>query len=248
MPFTFELDNLMNRDRRVAPTIDPSRAWLHVTDMQVTCTDPQASCFLPGGNGAPSGDECVTACQRVISRCREAGIPVSWSMFGVNDDGSDAGVFLDNVRFWYPNGGSDSKWSDPESEIDPRLGRLPDEPVFRRPKPSVFFGTLFHNYLTAHDIRYLILVGLSTSSCVRNTAIDASNFNIRTLVLADCTTAYDEPGSAATYVEALKNVQGQYGDVITSDEFFAMLDKAGSRAVDRLYRYSLSYQLDPMIS
>ena len=104
-------------------------------------------------------------------------------------DGSDAGLFLDKVRFWYPNGGSDAKWGDPESEIDPRMHRRPEEPVFRRPVPSAFFGTLLERFLTSNRIEYLIIVGLSTSYCVRNTAIDASNYNFRPIVLADCTTA-----------------------------------------------------------
>jgi nicotinamidase-related amidase len=226
MPFEFDLDSLMNRDHLVAPTIDPARTWLHVTDMQITTTDPGATGYLTGGDGAPSGDDTVHACNRVIERCRAEGIGVSWSMFGVADDGSDAGLHLDKVRFWYPDGGSDNKWSDPESEIDPRMSRLPHEHVFRRPKPSAFAGTLLHQVLTANRIEYLVIVGLSTSYCVRNTAIDAFNFNIRAIVLADCTTAYDPTGTSGAYVEALRNVQGNYGDVITSAEFFQLLDKA----------------------
>lgn len=226
MPFSIDLDALMDRRHKVAPTIDPKKAWLHVTDMQTTCTDPKASCYLPGGNGIPSGDETVASCNEVIRRCRELGIPVSWSMFGVNDDFSDAGVFEQKVHFWYPNGGSYSKWSDPESEIDPRMDRLPDEPVFKRPKPSAFFGTLLHNYLTHAGVEYLIVVGLSTSYCIRNTVIDASNFNIKTLTVADCTSAYDPSGEPHAFLEALKNIEGQYGDVITSAELFEMFDAA----------------------
>jgi nicotinamidase-related amidase len=232
MPFEIDLDAIMDRRHKVAPTIDISKAWLHVTDMQITCTDPQASCFLPGGAGVPSGDECVTLSNQIIKRCRELGIPISWSMFGINDDFSDAGLFEQKVHFWYPNGGSFSKWGDPESEIDPRMDRREDEPVFKRPKPSAFFGTMMHNYLTAHGVEYLILVGLSTSFCIRNTAIDASNFNIKSLTVADATSAYDVPGSNAGFIEALKNIEGQYGDVITSSELFEMLDaaQAGSAA------------------
>ena len=229
MPFEIDLDRLIDRKCRVAPTIDPARAWLHVTDMQVTCTDPKASGYLKGGHGIPSGDECVASCNRVIDRCRQEGIRVSWSMFGVEPDGSDAGLFLDKVRFWYPNGGSDAKWGDPESEIDPRMHRDPKEPVFKRPVPSAFFGTLFERYLTSNRIEFLIIVGLSTSYCVRNTAIDASNYNFRPIVLADCSTAYDPYEKTAGYVEALRNVQGQYGDVITSDELFKMFDEAKRR-------------------
>jgi nicotinamidase-related amidase len=228
MPFTFDLDELMDRRFKVAPTIDPARTWLHVTDMQITTTDPNASGYLTGGDGAPSGDETVAACKKVIERCRAAGIGVSWSEFGVADNGADAGLHLDKVRFWYPNGGSDNKWSDPESATDPRLERLEHEPMFRRPKPSAFAGTLLHQVLTGNNIEYLIIVGLSTSYCVRNTAIDAFNFNIRALVLADCTTAYDPTGTSGAYVEALRNVQGNYGDVLTSEEFFQMLDEAAN--------------------
>lgn len=226
MSFILDLDKLIDRKCRVAPKIDPARTWLHVTDMQVTCTDPKASGYLKGGNGIPSGDECVVACNRVIDRCRDEGIGISWSMFGVEPDGSDAGLWLDKVRFWYPNGGSDAKWGDSESEIDPRMHRYDDEPVFRRPVPSAFFGTLFERYLTSNRIECLVIVGLSTSYCVRNTAIDASNHNFRPIVLADCTSAYDPYEEGAGYIEALRNVQGQYGDIITSDELFDMLDEA----------------------
>lgn len=226
MPFTINLDEVIDRKCRVAATIDPARTWLHVTDMQVTCTDPKASGYLKGGHGIPSGDETVHSCNRVIDRCRAENIPISWSMFGVEPDMSDAGTFLDKVRFWYPNGGSDSKWGDPESEIDPRMHRRPEEPVFRRPVPSAFFGTLFERFLTSRRVEYLIIVGFSTSYCVRNTAIDASNHNFRPIVLADCTTAYDPYGTTGGYIEALRNIQGQYGDILTSDELFAMLDEA----------------------
>ena len=226
MTFTLDLDKLIDRKCRAAPKIDPNRAWLHVTDMQITCTDQNASGYLKGGNGVPSGEECVVACNRVIDRCREEGIGVSWSMFGVEADGSDAGLFLDKVRFWYPNGGSDSKWGDPESEIDPRMHKRSAEPIFRRPVPSAFYGTLLERFLTSNQVEFLIIVGISTSYCVRNTAIDASNHNFRPLVLADCTTAYDPYKEDAGYIEALRNVQGQYGDVITSDELFEMLDEA----------------------
>jgi nicotinamidase-related amidase len=240
MPFSLDLDKLIDRKCRVAPKIDLARTWLHVTDMQVTCTDPNASGYLKGGHGIPSGDECVASCNAVIDRCHEEGVGVSWSMFGVEADGSDAGLFLDKVRFWYPNGGSDAKWGDAESEIDPRMHRKPDEPVFRRPVPSAFYGTLLERFLTSNRIEYLIVVGLSTSYCVRNTAIDASNHNFRPIVLADCTTAYDPYGETGGFVEALRNVQGQYGDVITSTELFAMFDEAkhtrpitGSRVTDQ---------------
>lgn len=226
MPLTLDLDKLMDRSVRIAPTLDPSRTWLHVTDMQVTCTDPKASGYLVGGGGAPSGDDCVGVCNDVIRRARQSSVPVSWSRWGVRADGLDAGLYNDKVRFWYPNGGSDGKFGDPETEIDPRMDRRPEEPVLDRPKFSVFNGTVFENMLTARRIEYLILVGLSTSYCIRNTAIDAWNLNIRTLVVADATTAYDVDPENPAYKEALKNIQGTYGDVVTAAELFDMFDAA----------------------
>jgi nicotinamidase-related amidase len=230
MPLEIDLDKLMDRSVRLAPEVDLSRTWLHVTDMQTTCTDPSASGFIRGGGGTPSGDDCVTVCNDIIDRCRELGIHVSWSRWGVRADGLDAGLYNDKVRFWYPNGGSDGKFGDPETEIDPRMHFDPSEPVFDRPKFSVFNGTTFENILTANRIEYLILVGLSTSYCIRNTAIDAWNLNIRSLVVADATAAYDVDPENPAYREALKNVQGTYGDVVRSDELFAMLERAEARA------------------
>jgi nicotinamidase-related amidase len=230
MPLEIDLDQLMDRSVRLAPDLDLSRTWLHVTDMQTTCTDPSASGYIRGGGGTPSGDDCVSACNDIIDRARELGIPVSWSRWGVRPDGLDAGLYNDKVRFWYPNGGSDGKFGDAETEIDPRMHFQEGEPVFDRPKFSVFNGTTFENMLTANRIEYLILVGLSTSYCIRNTAIDAWNLNIRSVVVADATAAYDHDPQNPAYREALKNVQGTYGDVVTSSELFGMFDEANAKA------------------
>lgn len=226
MPLEIDLDELMDRNHRVAPDLDVTRTWLHVTDMQTTCTDPNASGYIRGGGGTPSGNDCVEISNDIVDRCRELGIPVSWSRWGVRADGLDAGLYNKKVRFWYPNGGSDGKFGDPETEIDPRMHVQDGDPIFDRPKFSVFNGTVFENLLTANRIETLILVGLSTSFCVRNTAIDAWNLNIPTLVVADATAAYDVDPQNPAYREALKNIQGTYGDVVTSTELYEMFDRA----------------------
>jgi nicotinamidase-related amidase len=60
-------------------------------------------------------------------------------------------------------------------ELDPRLGRLPTEPIIRKRYASAFKGTNFDVMLTALGIDTLIVTGLSTSHCVYATCRDATD-------------------------------------------------------------------------
>ena len=72
---------------------------------------------------------------------------------------------------------------------------------------------------------------MSATHCVYGTAVDASILNYKPIVLADCTTAMTvetKPGAVANHatLHFLRNIQGLYGDVRTSEEFLGMVDEA----------------------
>jgi maleamate amidohydrolase len=72
---------------------------------------------------------------------------------------------------------------------DPRADEWPDEyaprpqdTIILKNKPSCFFGTPLESFLRYEDVDSLVVVGVSTSGCVRAAVTDAFSHNFRILV------------------------------------------------------------------
>ena len=63
----------------------------------------------------------------------------------------------------------------PLFELDPRVGRRPDERIIRKKYASAFKNTNLLDMLTAMGIDTLIVTGVSTSHCVYATCRDAAH-------------------------------------------------------------------------
>ena len=114
-----------------------------------------------------------------------------------------AAVFLRKVpalRILRPG----SRWV----EIDPRLGRLPSEPVIAKAGASAFFGVPFAAMLAGRDT--LIVCGASTSGCVRATVVDAMQHGLAPIVPRECV----GDRSPRAHEQALDDISGRYGDVV----------------------------------
>ena len=69
----------------------------------------------------------------------------------------------------------------------------------------------------------LVIIGVTTNFCVRYTVEDAFSLDYHVLVIADCTTATNDPiqyavGGIGQYIAALKDFQIGLGDVWTLAE------------------------------
>ena len=80
-----------------------------------------------------------------------------------------------------------------EYTSDPRADEWPAEyapreqdVVVLKNKPSPFFGTPLESWLCYEGIDSLIVVGISTSGCVRAGVLDGFNHNFRVTVIGDC--------------------------------------------------------------
>jgi maleamate amidohydrolase len=80
-----------------------------------------------------------------------------------------------------------------EYTSDPRADEWPAEyapreqdVVVLKNKPSPFFGTPLESWLRYEGIDSLIVVGISTSGCVRAGVLDGFNHNFRVTVIGDC--------------------------------------------------------------
>ena len=105
-------------------------------------------------------------------------------------------------------------------DLDPRLGRLPNEKIVRKRSASCFAGTNLQNMLTRLNVDTLIVTGVSTSHCVYATCRDACD-SFRVIIPRE---AVGERCQIMHWVNLL-DLDIDVGDVVPVDEVLAYLNK-----------------------
>ena len=100
-------------------------------------------------------------------------------------------------------------------EIQPQS----DEFVLEKTKASAFFCTPLLTYLHQRKVDSLIVVGTTTSGCVRATVVDAASYGFPTLVVEDA--CFDR--SRFAHAANLFDIQMKYGEVVTTSSAVDML-------------------------
>jgi len=164
------------------------------------------------------GWRSVDAGKRIMAAARQAGAPIIYTRFVLEKSGADGGMFARKVRL----GAGDYTFlagthgAEIIEDIRPGAGDL----VIDKKKASAFFGTPLQAYLTDRAIDTLIILGGSTSNCVRATAVDGAQSNYRVMVPEEA--VFDRlPFSHAA---ALFDLDRTFADVVTTDETVAYLD------------------------
>jgi maleamate amidohydrolase len=174
--------------------------------------------YLDAGSPFHAGVEDARASAgRIVDAARGAGHPVVFTRVRYGAGGADAGLFLRKVP-------SLRIYADP---ADPR-GDFPDHPrpadeevVVTKQYASAFFGTSLASTLTAGGIDTLLIVGFSTSGCVRASATDAISHGFRPLVVRDAVGDRD-PG---VHEANLFDLDAKYADVVTESEALQVLGR-----------------------
>ena len=111
--------------------------------------------------------------------------------------------------------------------IKEELAPMPGEVVIYKERASGFFGTSLIAHLRQVGADSLIIVGESTSGCVRASTVDAYSYGFHNVVVEECT--YDR--SMLSHKVNLFDLHHKYADVMHVDEVIAHLDGlARSRA------------------
>ncbi|HSG90360.1 MAG TPA: isochorismatase family protein [Pseudomonadales bacterium] len=189
-------------DRRV---LQPGAApALLVVDACTGFTDP--ACPL----GSEVGAE-LAVIARLMAHAHAARWPVVLSRVIYHDDG-EAPVFrarlpaLDLLA-------ADGPWT----AIDPRLAPAADDLILDKQYASCFFATDLGAWLQARGVDTLYVTGFTTSGCVRASAVDALQHDLRTFVIEDAVADRD----AAAHRANLHDLAAKYAEVIRSS---ALLD------------------------
>jgi len=179
-----------------------------VIDLQLGFTDP--TCPLGGDL-----DRVVESCRELIFSAHQKQIPVFFTACAYEEDLKDSGLWGIKVPAlsWLKVG---SKWV----EIDPRLGKAPEDIVVIKKYPSGFFGTHLEATLTSMGIDTLIITGCTTSGCVRATSIDALQYGYHGIVPEECVGDRAE----APHLANLFDIGQKYCDVMPLREVLTWVD------------------------
>lgn len=147
---------------------------LLIVDMCMAYLQPGSPLFLE--TGAAVRD----AIQPVAAAARRVQAPVIFTRVEYAH-ASDGGLFRRKIAALacFDSG-------NPLADFDPALAPQPGDMVLTKQFPSAFFGTPLAGLLTAQGIDTLLITGVSTSGCIRATAVDALCHGFAPQILTDC--------------------------------------------------------------
>jgi nicotinamidase-related amidase len=169
---------------------------------------------------APGVPDAVRASVPLLAAARAAGLPVIYTTVAYAPDGRDGGHFVRKVpALLQLTHGS------PLAAIVPELAPAPDELVIEKKYASAFFGTHLAATLTAARVDTAIMVGCSTSGCIRASAVDGMQHGFRVIVPRECV-GDRAPGP---HEASLFDIDGKYGDVVGVAEAIAQITRPAAR-------------------
>ncbi len=153
----------------------------------------------------------------LLAACREAGVPIIYTTVLYHPSGVDGGLFVKKVPALRK-----LVAGEPMAEIDPSIPPAADDLVIAKNYPSPFFGTSLASTLFTLGIDTTILIGCSTSGCVRAAAIDSIQYGFRVIVPRECVgDRHDGPHDASLF-----DINAKYGDVLPKSEVIGLVRKA----------------------
>jgi nicotinamidase-related amidase len=197
----------------------PTAVTLELAKTALIIIDMQKDFLLEGGFGAQLGNDVnhlrrtIKPIQQLLAMARHLGMVVIHTREGHEPDLHDcpptkldrwpAGTRIGDVG---PMGRILVRGETGHDIID-EVYPLPYEYLLDKPGKNAFYGTDLELILQAHDIRHLLITGVTTDVCCFATTIAANDRGYHALVLADCVASYSPERHAA----ALAIIQAQGG-------------------------------------
>ncbi|CAI0694125.1 N-carbamoylsarcosine amidase [Serratia entomophila] len=187
------------------------RPALLAIDFMQAYTTEGAPLFAPGVVSAVAESRELLAC------ARQTGIPVIHTHIRYH-----AGHFADG-GLWVKKAPvmKDMVAGNPLSAFCPSVAPLADEVVLSKQYASAFFGTALAPLLVAQGIDTLLMIGCSTSGCIRASAVDAVQHGFRAMVVRECV-GDRHPGP---HEANLFDIDSKYGDVVHKREALDYLNR-----------------------
>lgn len=160
-----------------------------------------------------TGWPAVAATEVLLGSARHAGIPVFYTQAYPWPHHDPRPAERGHWRF--PPVKAPASELPPGDVIVDQLAPHADEIViYKGSKPSAFFATPLISYLIHAGVDTAIVVGMTTSGCVRATVVDAFAHNLRVIVPAECVA----DRSQISHQVSLFDIHMKYGDVVSLQE------------------------------
>ena len=177
--------------------------------------------YLVEGSPLYAGAEPARAATRtLLEAARRAGIPVIHTNVRYQPGGRDGGVFFRKVpALRCFEAGAHPDLAAFAEGLEPDTG----ETVITKQYASAFFGTTLASTLTALGVDTLLIAGVSTSGCVRATAVDACQHGFIPLVVREAV----GDRHPAPHEASLFDLQAKYAEVLGLDRALEYLQTMG---------------------
>jgi nicotinamidase-related amidase len=180
--------------------------------------------YLVEGSPLYAGVEPArAACERLLELCRRAKLPIVHTNVAYQPGGRDGGVFFRKV----PALRCFEQGAHPDlAAFAAGLEPQPGETVITKQYASAFFGTSLASTLTAIGIDTVLIAGVSTSGCIRATAVDCCQHGFVPVVVRDAV-GDRAPGP---HEANLFDLQAKYAEVVsleTAARYLASLGRGG---------------------
>lgn len=161
-------------------------------------------------------EEALASTERVLAAARDAKIPVIFTNVVYQAGGADGGLFYQKIPAL-----SAFIQGSPLGAFPPSLQPVTGEQVISKQYASAFFGTSLASTLASHHIDTLLITGMSTSGCVRASALDALQHGFAPFVVREaCGDRHPSPHEANLF-----DLQAKYAEVISEHEACALLER-----------------------
>lgn len=166
-------------------------------------------------------EDARTAAAELADAARAAGVPVIFTRveYVPGDPARNGGLFYRKIAAL-----SCFDAGNPLGDFTPELAPQTGDIVVTKQYPSAFFGTGLADMLRSKGIDTLVITGLSTSGCVRASAVDALCHGFVPLVVRDACGDRDR----AIHEANLFDLAAKTADVIGLADALAYVARAGS--------------------
>lgn len=170
--------------------------------------------FTPGAPLYAGVESTVPVCATLIAAMRAGGHSIVHTRVEYQPGGADGGHFYRKIA-GLASFDRGNPLADPIAELAPAPGDI----LVTKQYASAFFGTSLAATLNALRVDTCLISGVTTSGCVRATALDALQHGFRPIVIADACGDRDPRLQQAN----LFDLNAKYADVLESDVVLAWL-------------------------
>lgn len=153
--------------------------------------------FLSQGGLVPLRSRLVANLSTLLKRCRADGIPLAHVRMEVGSDPDERMPHWKAAGRWMCRSGTAGAESPPELEV------VPGEACFTKTRFSAFQGTKLEDWLRENDFERIVIAGVHTHTCIRETALDAYQLGFEVGIASDAVGSYSpfEASSTLLYLQ-----------------------------------------------